>query len=631
MPLDSLFRGRLCQSAISALGICFLTINPVVLSATASESGKVAQPAAGRGVPRVANASEISSSCAPEAVQAVAASLPIKVTVAEIRNGPKFDGGTRYVAATANRPGFCQVTGTVVTNKRTGKTANFLATLPDNWNRKYLQFGCFGHCGFFSLNDATSPLVTIVAQGYPGQILEKGYASFGTDQGHDSQLSGAWAVKGPGQVDDDAIEDFLYRSNKVLAQAGKAFTAAFYSRASGRSQAITYAYFCGCSGGGRDALVAASYFPEEFDGIIAGSPYANMVDVGFQVVGTYLATIRSLAADVPPALLARIDPIVKAQCDIVDGVEDGLIQNPAACNFRPSRDLPRCEGDKPGSTCFTSAQIETVSALVTAITDESGKVVQPGYAVSEILPFFRGTRPADINGAMPWDDNALAQDSLVPLGNSVLKTFAMRNDPTFNTRSLFRFGAGGNGQVTDFRAIVPRAYARRAYRTLRKGIGSDPRNAAKLISLNRKLLIWHNSSDEKLTPYMSVNYYKQLASLHGGYERLQHNIRLFMVPGTSHCSIGAVGPGNFDALSALENWVERGDGPDSLTARLYDRVSPMIDETKTPLRTMPLCKFPEMARYKGGDVNQAANWTCDAEDARMLQVGESGLQAGVLR
>jgi feruloyl esterase len=575
---------------------------------------------------------DLASFCTPAAVQAAASRLPTRMTVGRIANGPNFEGGVKYVAATAKRPGYCQVTGTIVTNPKTGKTANFLATLPDAWNRKYLQFGCFGHCGFFSLNDATSPVVTIVAQGYPGQILEKGYASFGTDEGHTGASGGDWAIKGPGQVDEDAITDFYWRANKTLAQAGKAFTRAFYAQASGRSQRIAFAYFCGCSGGGRDALVAASYFPEEFDGIIAGSPYGNGANAAYQVVGTYLATLRSPDADVPPALVAQIDPIVKDQCDAVDGVRDGLIQNPAACDFRAERDLPKCADDKPGASCFTRAQVETISALLTAVTDHEGRLVQPGYAVSEVLPFFRvGKRPADINAPVPWDSDAGSDAGLAPLGDAVLRVFTHKNDPAFNTRSIFSFGSGGTGPISDYRIMVPRAEVDLANAAMQPGIGTDPRNAGRLIRLKRKLLIWHNGSDEKLTPYMSINYYKQLAAMYGGYGKLQENIRLFILPDTSHCSMGQEGPGNFDALGAIENWVEKRKGPDALLAGLTSKTSPMVDMTKAPLRTMPLCKFPEMARYDGkGDVNAAASWSCKPDDQRMLQVGESGRQAGVI-
>jgi feruloyl esterase len=162
------------------------------------------------------------------------------------------------------------------------------------------------------------------------------------------------------------------------------------------------------------------------------------------------------------------------------------------------------------------------------------------------------------------------------------------------------------------------------------GIGHFPENLAKLIQLDRKFLIWHNLSDEKLTPYVSINYYKALAKMHGGYAQLQKNVRLFSLPGTGHCSLYGVGPSNFDALTAIEDWVERGKGPDALIAKLYGPDSGHIDIAQTPLRTMPLCKFPEMARYSGhGDINDSENWSCPPDDASMLNVGESGRQAGL--
>ena len=115
-------------------------------------------------------------------------------------------------------------------------------------------------------------------------------------------------------------------------------------------------------------------------------------------------------------------------------------------------------------------------------------------------------------------------------------------------------------------------------------------------------------SDEKLTPYRSINYYKQLAKLNGGYDKLQKNVRLFTIPGSGHCSMNGVGPNNFDALAAMEDWVEKGAAPDALPAQLYNPISPMVDRAKTPLRTMPLCKFSEMAHYSGkGEVKDAAN------------------------
>jgi feruloyl esterase len=574
---------------------------------------------------------DLEASCRPEAVQAVVAKVSPTVTVKEIAEPPKLPGGAKFTAATKELPAYCQVTGSFVTNPKTGKTANFLATFPVAWNGKYLQMGCAGHCGTFAVSNAATPNVTTTQLGYPGEIIIKGYASFATDEGHESMGAGGWAEKGPGQVDEDAIEDYYYRADRVLARLGKEFTAAFYAQAMKGPQKIARSYFSGCSGGGRDAFVAASYFPEEFDGIIGGSAY-NLMGVGFQAAGIAVSTLRSEDAEIPPALLKQIDPIVKAKCDKLDGVEDGLIQNPMACDFRPERDLPRCEGNRPGDQCFTQAQIETISTVVNATTDEDGNVVQPGYSVTELNPGFR-PRPKDFAAPDPWSEGGIPAGAggLWGLGDASLKVFVHKNDPTFHTRSVVKFQAGGPGTVTGFHTVVPKAEVAKALAEARLGIGHFPENADKLIKLNRKFLIWHNLSDEKLTPYMSINYYKELAKMYGGYTKLQNNVRLFGIPDSGHCSLYAVGPDNFDALTAIEDWVEKGKAPDALVAKLYDPNSGKIDPRKKPLRTMPLCKFPEMAHYNGkGDINDAANWSCPAKDTSMLKIGESGRQAGVL-
>lgn len=578
--------------------------------------------------------------CQPAAVQAIASRLSIKVRVgklpASLMPGPFFAEGTAFKPASGNLPAYCQVTGSFVTNPKTGKTASFLATLPMAWNQKYLQLGCGGHCGTFAVSDAASPTITISNQGKPGDSIVKGYASFATDEGHTGFVQGKWAIKGSGEIDQDALDDFLYRSHKVLARMGKAFTTAFYAQATGTARKIRYSYFCGCSGGGRDALVAASYFPEEFDGFVAGSAYANMANLAFLSTGVSLATIRSEDAKIPRALVAQINPIVMAKCDGVDGLKDGLIQNPAACDFRPETDLPHCVADKPGDTCFTKAQRESISTFLTATTDEKGRVVQPGYSASEIQAALL-TPPHDAGQPNPWPDtgNPATGDTggIALLGDAVIRVFAHRNDPNFHTPSVLSFAEGGAGPVTGYRVVAPAAEVAKVNAAVRMGIGDIPQNAANLIKSNRKLMLWVNMSDHLLSPYMSINYYKRLAKMYGGYEKLQKNIRLFALPGTAHCSGGGIGegPGSFDALSAMEEWVEKGRGPNSLPATLYQSNPFGVDFNKPLGRTMPLCKFPEMAKYKGrGDIKDGANWSCPTGDVSMLKIGETGRQAGVV-
>lgn len=572
----------------------------------------------------------LANTCTTQNVQAVAAALAVKVVVRQIEIDPKFAEGVRFVPAAGGLLAYCQVTGSFVTNPQTGKTANFLATLPENWNGKYLQLGCISHCGTFLAGNPATPGVTLTNQGPPGQILRKGYAAFATDEGHTVMTGGSWAVKGPGQVDEDAITDYLYRAQQSLARMGKEFTRSFYARSAAQRPTIQRSYFSGCSGGGRDALVAASYFPEEFDGIVAGSPY-NLLGRSFHGAATALAAYRAPGGTLTPELYKLFNATVKAQCDGLDGIEDGLIQNPAACNFDPERDLPKCEADNAGNQCFTGAQIQTVATALSAVTDEHGNVVQPGYSVSDLMAGFAPTAPPNPDQPDMWPDRP--SGSLWPMANATIKIFGHKNDPRFLTRSIVSFREGGPGPVEGFHAVVPHAEVALVNGAVRHGVGHFPENADRLIRQGRKLLIWHNFSDELLTPYMSVNYYNALAKRHGGYRKLQENVRLFALPGTAHCSGGGspVGPGSFDALTAMEDWVEKGRAPNSLLATLYQPTPFGGDFTKPLGRTMPLCMFPQMARYKGtGSVKDAANWYCPAGDTSMLKMGESGRRAGVI-
>lgn len=577
---------------------------------------------------------DLTAMCRAETVQAIAAALPGSVVVKEIPNGPKLSGGTAYVPAAGKLPAYCQVTGSYVTNPRTGKTANFIATLPANWNGKYLQLGCSGACGVLLMNNAASPPITITAQGYPGQIIEKGYASFGNDLGHiaggGGALSMSWAVKGPGKIDEEALTDFNYRADQVMARMGKEFTRAFYSRASGAPARIAKSYFNGCSQGGREALVAAARFPEEFDGIIAGSPAIDFASIGFQTGGATVATLRSSDANLTPQLMDLFSRTVTAQCDALDGVADGLIQNPAACNFKPERDLPRCDGGN-ADQCFTKAQAESISTFISAARDEQGHLVQPGYSISEASSGFAPLkRPDDLANPQPWSAEDPAS-GFWGLSEGLIGTLAHRNDPAFRMRAIFSYISDDRG----FHTVVPRAEVELA----RSVMGAGNPTAAdmrRLLRSRTKLLMYHNLSDQVLTPYMSINFYKRLAALHGGYAKVQRTARLYTLPGTGHCGMSGVGPTNFDAIGAMEDWVERGAAPNALLARQLDpKVSNVImgkvDWSQPALRTMPLCMFPQMARYKGaGDVKDAANWSCPAGDTSMLRLGDSGRAAGVI-
>ena len=605
IPNDPITTSRRRPGTRLAAGLSVILVLAAATGSSAQQDGVPVKP--------VKIIPDLQAFCTQESVQAVASGLSsTTVTVQKTANGP-FSTATHYVAAAGALPAYCQVTGSFVTNPKTGKTANFLASFPANWNGKYLQSGCSAHCGQFYVSNPALPPITVTAQGYPGQIIEKGYAHFATDEGHVGMDGGKWAIRKDGTVDQDYVDDFLYRSDRVLADMGKEFTKAFYARASGSPARLSRSYFNGCSGGGRDAMVVASYFPEEFDGIIAGSPY-DIAGVGYQSSAIGLLASKDPKSVVSSAQLAFMDTIVKAKCDAADGVKDGVIQNPAACNFRPEKDLPVCSGDTAGGQCFTKAQINMISTITTAVTDEKGNILQPGYTVSEL----------GVSGG----------PGLSGLGDATQKIFVHKSDPNFSLASNYVFRDGGPGAVTGYRAVYPAAEAARVKAALRLGMGHLVGNADRLMKSNTRMLMWHNFSDEALTPYMSINWYKKMAATYGGYGNVQNKVRLFMIPATSHCSISGNGPNSFDALSTMENWVEKGRAPDALRAKVMARQftpgAPPAAAMKYPNATQTLCKFPEMARYSGkGDLKDAANWSCSPTDKRLLTVGESGRQAGV--
>jgi feruloyl esterase len=139
------------------------------------------------------------------------------------------------------------------------------------------------------------------------------------------------------------------------------------------------------------------------------------------------------------------------------------------------------------------------------------------------------------------------------------------------------------------------------------------------------MILSHGNSDGFINPFRTIRFCQDWAKLRGGYKALGKNARLFMVTGMYHRN-RSPGPNIFDALGALEQWVEHGRAPEQMIATKYtsdDRAQPV-------LRTMPLCSSPAQTRYSGnGDVNSAANWSCTANQD-LLQVGPNDASAGLV-
>ena len=511
------------------------------------------------------------------------------------------------VAAASPTPAYCDVIGTLDTSD-TGApvgSAGFELRLPDNWNGKFLFFGVGGLAGSTYGDFAANP--TDLAEALP-----KGFATAITDTGHlAGNTDASWALVAPGKPDRAKVADYYYRATHEVTVAGKQIVAAYYGSPIGQS------YFDGCSNGGRQAMVEAARYPEDYDGIIAGAPFQDIRTIlgGVKNAKALFATPSSY---LPASLLPAIDAAVYAACDALDGATDGLIQNPAACTFTPS-DLVCAAGQTSG--CLTQDQANFLTTYISPVRDEAGNLVYPGFSITDLSnggldAWTVGTTPPTAPGtAEPWGNNGFAP---APYGfqfvDHIIK-YLVTYDPTYD---IFNYPIGLDGVVT------PEGLALFDART-KAGSAAAPEDFQTFISQGRKLLWYHGYSDPALPPFRSVLLYEQLAAqAPGSYAGLQGNVRLFMVPDMQHCG-GGPGPNVFDTLSALDAWVTQGQAPDGIVATHYENNDP----TKPVTRAMPLCAFPAQAVYDGtGDVNQASSWSC-APNSKLLEVGSDGAQAGL--
>lgn len=527
---------------------------------------------------------------------------------------PAVSTGAIQVPADGDTPSYCLVTGSVVTNPDTGKTANFGLALPLAWNHKLLFSGCSGYCGvvFQNLPDATGG-------GYPADALAKGYAIAATDDGHQSTgdpHDASWALSAPATPDTEALTDYFHRAVHTVALQTKLFVKSWYSADLAR------AYFFGCSDGGREGMVEATRYPGDFDGYIAGAPSFDVPDAILSGRGS-MALLSSTDSHISPELLSLVDNTIYAHCDEADGVRDRLIQNPGRCAFQPESLL--CRGDY-GGACLTRSQVRTLGTWFSAARDERGRVVSHGFPVSDIYNdgaeghnLFRWLGapdpPRDLAAASPWGPSPTGEPNAWVFMDQSMK-YLVHRDPRFNTRHRPPVNEWGIVREKTLELLVARTDA---------GSADSPGRLYPFLAANRKLILYHGYSDGRVSPFRTVRFYRNWAKRVGGYDVLQKNARFFTVPGMYHCAKGP-GPNTFDALGALEQWVERGVPPELIVATKYQN-----DEVGAgPLRSMPLCPFPTQTSYAGtGDFNASGSWSCTPNEL-LLRVSENGAAAGLL-
>ena len=455
---------------------------------------------------------------------------------------------------------FCRVAG--VSRPEAGSEIGFEVWLPapEAWNGRFQGIGSGGSAG---------------AIRYPqlAAAVAGGYAAVATDNGHTSTsgFDGSWALGHPVR-----LVDFGYRAQHEATVAGKAITAAYYGRPA------DYAYFVGCSQGGHHALMEAQRYPHDYDGIVAGAPANYWIGLMTGELWSGLATTRDPAQNLPRAKLPVLGAAVMAACDGLDGLEDGLIDDPRACGFDPG--TLACEGgDRPD--CLTGGEVAAARAIYAGPTRPgSGERIFPGYAPGS--EHFEA--PDGLGGwARYWSGVEKPGGSAIDF-----MRYSVFQDPDYDLRS-FDFDA--DWDLANNRVVG-------ADETLGSALNAVDPDLTAFKAAGGRLISYHGWADALIPGQYAVDYYDSVIEAMGGLAETTDFYRLFMAPGVAHCR-GGPGPDRFDAVSALERWVEEGAAPDRLIA------AKVVDGEVQ--RTRPLCPYPQVARYQGaGSVDDAASFAC---------------------
>jgi len=450
--------------------------------------------------------------------------------------------------ASPNLPAFCRVTAQV-SEPSAAEPITFEVWLPlFTWNGKFQGLGNHGFAGTIEYSDM-------------GPELVKGYAVAGTDTGHAGGSATAWMQNG------QQIIDYGYLGIHEMTEKSKAIVKAFYG------QAPNYSYFNGCSTGGKEGLMEAQRYPDDYDGInVAGSANFAQIHNRVQYVWDGQSTFGNAATPLPLAKLTLVNNAAIAACDANDGVADGLIDDPLTCNFQPSSLL--CSSGQDTSTCLTANEVTAVEKVY-AGPRAKHKEIYPGYAP--------GTE-------LGWGSGAASTGPGVSTADTFFK-YMVYNNPSWDFKTF------------NFAREVPTTDNR--FSTLLDATSPDLTAFKKR---HGKLLFSHAWNASTHTATRSLEYYDQVVSfMNGGKNNLhvrdfaetQEFFRFFLVPGGA----GSKAPSKYDSMPALEAWVEHGIAPTKIIG--HHATSGVVD------RTRPICPYPETAVYKGsGSIDDAQNFKC---------------------
>lgn len=458
-------------------------------------------------------------------------------------------------------PAFCRVEGVIAPSS--DSHIEFQVWLPAaGWNGKYFGVGNGGFAGFIDYAPALGNIPGLA------DILLAGYATSSTDTGHNGGMGAAkWALGHP-----EKITDYGWRAIHETAEKSKSIIRAFYG------SAPKHSYFSSCSNGGRQGLMEAQRYPADYDGIIAGAPVYALTHVFAGLTMTFQATESDPASYIPAAKLPLIESAALAVCDSLDGLTDGLIDDPRKCRFDPATLL--CQGAE-SDRCLTAPQVSALRKLYAGVRTSQGEQIYPRYF------------PGGVTGAGGWA--ALITGS--GPGKSVLYTIGTLG----NAYLVFQ------NPAWDYRTFNPDRDVKLADDAVGQTLNATDVNLSIFKNRGGKLILYQGWSDPGLAT-STVDYYEGVAA-RMGRKAAQRFSRLYMAPGMQHCG-GGPGPNTFGEpmAAALDHWVNQGSAPERIVATKYKIDG---DPSSGVVRTRPLCPYPQVARYKGsGSIDDAANFAC---------------------
>lgn len=455
---------------------------------------------------------------------------------------------TSATAATSPVP-LCKIDGVI------GKEINFTVWLPDAWNGKFLMGGQGGFAG------------RVENQTLGMGVLQKGYATAGTDTGHNGpagSTDGGWAMG-----DMERIVNYAHAAIHRVTVTSKSLVQSRYGRAPDKS------YFAGCSNGGREALQAAQRYPNDFDGIVAGAPAADFLNVtaSFSNITQKMypdpKKLESPVLDKPARDL--LSKAVLDKCDALDGLKDGIMTDPRSCNF----DVKTIQC-KPGqkSACLSQQQVGAVEAIVKPPAGAGGKPFYLAYPYGgEVNDAGWGTWLAGRK-----DGIGPGQPSLAFGFSAGFMRYFLKQDPTWNHSQ------------TNLVTLPTEMSA------LNATLSPTNPDLSAFRSHGGKLLMYHGWSDSALSPLMSIRY---LDSVYAKDASAKSDVRLFMLPAVGHC-VGGPGPDRVDYVEAIDKWVTSKTAPEELIASF-----PAGGSRK-------LCVYPKKAVYGGtGDGKSPDQFRCE--------------------